>query len=72
MFGFAIVKIVETITNLFAEFVAIVNSKISIHISKASIIITILNFIYHQMIVIELNLTLINLFVIKNFEIIIQ
>ena len=56
--GFAIVKIVETITNLFVEFVAIIDSEMFVNISRvSSLITTTFNFVYHQLFVINFNLS---------------
>ena len=56
--GFAIVKIVETITNLFVEFVAIIDFEMFVNISRvSSLITTTSNFVYHQLFVINFNLS---------------
>ena len=56
--GFAIVKIVETITNLFVEFVAIIDSEMFVNTSRvSSLITTTSNFVYHQLFVINFNLS---------------
>ncbi len=57
MIVFAIVKIVETITNLIAVFVAIIDSENFIINTASTLIAKIFNFVYHQMLFIELNLT---------------
>jgi hypothetical protein len=58
MVRFVIIKIIETITNLFAVFAAIIDFEMFVIISKVrSRIIKSSNFVYHQMFDIELNLS---------------
>ena len=56
--GFTIINIIETITNLIAVFVAIIDFEMFVNISKERLLITISsNFVYRQMFNIELNLS---------------